>query len=59
MVAGLNIASTVTNLFSVMVLSFGTAVSIIIGRLLGAGDMEEAKKNFRWLLWPGWPIRPS
>ena len=49
-VAGLNIASTVTNLFSVMVLSFGTAVSIIIGRLLGAGDMEEAKKNFRWLL---------
>ena len=49
-VAGLNIASTVTNLFNVLVLSFGSATAIIIGRLLGAGEMEEAKKTFRWIM---------
>ena len=49
-VAGLNIASTVTNLFNVLVLSFGSATAIIIGRLLGAGEMDEAKKTFHWLV---------
>ncbi len=48
-VASLNISSTVTNLFNVLVISFGSAVSIIIGRLLGAGEMDEAKKTFHWI----------
>lgn len=42
-VAGLNIASTISNLFGVVYISMGNAVSIIIGQLLGAGRMEEAK----------------
>lgn len=41
--AGLNISSTISNLFSVVYLAMGTAVAIIVGQLLGAGKMEEAK----------------
>lgn len=42
-VAGLNISSTIGNVFSVVYLSMGSAVSIIVGQLLGAGKMEEAR----------------
>ena len=42
-VAALNISSTISNLFNVVILALGGAVSIIIGQLLGAGKMEEAK----------------
>ncbi len=42
-VTGLNISSTISNLFSVVYISLGSAVSIIIGQLLGAGKKEEAK----------------
>ncbi len=42
-VAGMNIANTVNNVFSVVFLSMGNAVAIIVGQLLGAGKMEEAK----------------
>lgn len=42
-VAGLNIANTVNNLFSVVFLALGNAVAIIVGQLLGAGKMEEAR----------------
>jgi putative MATE family efflux protein len=42
-VAGLNISSTISNLFNVVFLSMGNAVAIIVGQLLGAGKMEEAK----------------
>ena len=41
-VAGVNIANTLNNLFKVVFLAFGTSVGIIIGRLLGAGKLEEA-----------------
>lgn len=44
-VAGLNISSTISNLFSVVYISMGNAVAIIIGQLLGAGKMEEAKET--------------
>lgn len=44
-VAGLNISSTISNLFSVVYISMGNAVAIIIGQLLGAGKMEEAKEQ--------------
>ncbi len=42
-IAALNIASTLTNLFNIVFISIGSAISIIIGQLLGAGNMEEAK----------------
>ena len=42
-VAGLNISSTISNLFNVIFLAMGSAISIIVGQLLGAGKMEEAK----------------
>ena len=42
-VAGLNISSTIGNVFNVVYLALGSAVSIIVGQLLGAGKMEEAK----------------
>lgn len=42
-VAAMNISSTVTNLFSVVFLSMGSASSIIIGQALGADETETAK----------------
>ncbi len=42
-VAALNISSTISNLFNVVFIAMGSAISILIGQLLGAGKMEEAK----------------
>ncbi len=42
-VAALNICSTISNLFNTVLLAMGSAISIIVGQLLGAGKMEEAK----------------
>ncbi|MBE5862508.1 MAG: MATE family efflux transporter [Lachnospiraceae bacterium] len=42
-IAGLNIASTITNLFNIVFIAMGSAISIMVGQLLGAGRMEEAK----------------
>ncbi len=42
-VAGQNIATTVNNLFNIAFIAMGDAVAIIIGQLLGAGEMEKAK----------------
>ncbi len=42
-VASLNMANTLTNLFNIVFLSIGSAISIIIGQLLGAGKMEDAR----------------
>ncbi len=42
-VAGLNIANTVNNIFNIVFIALGDSVAIIIGQLLGAGKMEEAK----------------
>lgn len=44
-VAGLNISSTISNVFNVVYIAMGSAVSIIVGQLLGAGKMEEAKET--------------
>lgn len=44
-VAGLNIASTITNLFNVVVFSMGTAVAVMVGQALGAGDIPGAKRT--------------
>ncbi|MCI8800835.1 MAG: MATE family efflux transporter [Lachnospiraceae bacterium] len=42
-IAGLNIANTINNMFNVVFIALGDAVAIIIGQLLGAGKMEEAR----------------
>lgn len=42
-VAALNISTTITNLFSVIYMAMGSAIAIMVGQLLGAGRMEEAK----------------
>lgn len=42
-VAAQNISSTITNLFNIVFIAMGSAISIIVGQLLGAGKMEEAK----------------
>lgn len=42
-VAALNISTTISNLFNVVFIAMGSAISIIVGQLLGAGKMQEAK----------------
>lgn len=44
-VAAANIASTVTNLFNVVLISIGSAVAIMVGQCLGANEIEKAKKT--------------
>lgn len=44
-VAGLNITNTIGNVFNIVYIALGSSVSIIIGQLLGAGKMEEAKET--------------
>lgn len=42
-VAGLNIANTIYNVFSIVFIALGDAIAIIVGQLLGAGKLKEAK----------------
>ena len=42
-VAGQNIANTINNVFNIAFIAMGDAVAIIVGQLLGAGKMKEAK----------------
>ncbi len=49
-VSAINISSTVSNLFFCAFLSMGNAISIIIGQLLGAGELERAVDEDRKLI---------
>lgn len=49
-VAAQNISSTITNLFNTVYLQLGGCISILIGQLLGAGKIEEAKNTNRKLI---------
>ncbi|MBQ2901007.1 MAG: MATE family efflux transporter [Agathobacter sp.] len=49
-VAAQNISSTITNLFNTVYLQLGGCISIIIGQLLGAGKIQEAKETNRKLI---------
>ena len=49
-VAALNISTTISNLFNTVFLSMGSAVSIIVGQRLGAGQIEEARDTDRKLI---------
>ncbi len=42
-VAGLNIATTITNLFNIIYIQLGACISIVVGQYLGAGKLKEAK----------------
>lgn len=49
-VSAMNISSTLSNVFNVVYIALGTAISIIVGQLLGAGKIEEAKDTDRKLI---------
>lgn len=49
-VAAQNISSTITNLFNIVYIQLGGCISIIIGQLLGAGRIEEARDTNRKLI---------
>lgn len=42
-VAGLNVANTISNVFNIVFLAMGESVAIIVGQYLGAGKMKEAR----------------
>ncbi len=44
-VAALNISTTITNLFNIFYMQLGGCIAIVIGQLLGAGKVEEAKEK--------------
>lgn len=49
-VAAFNISNTIGNVFGVVFLSLGSSVGIIIGQLLGAGKLEQAKREDKQLI---------
>lgn len=49
-VAAVNITNTISNVFSVVFMSLGSTVGIIVGQLLGAGQLEQAKDEDNKLL---------
>lgn len=42
-VAGLNISNTINNVFNIVFIALGDSVAIIVGQLLGSGDMRKAR----------------
>ncbi len=47
--AAYNISSVVSNLFNVVFISMGSAIAILLGQLLGAGKIEQAKQDAKKL----------
>ncbi|MGN0347807.1 MAG: MATE family efflux transporter [Lachnospiraceae bacterium] len=50
-VAGLNIANVLCNLFNVVFIALGNAVGILIGQMLGASKYNQAKQDSVHLMW--------
>lgn len=44
-VAAINISSTITNLFNIVFMAMGSAISIMVGQLLGANKLKEAQET--------------
>ena len=44
-VAGLNVSNTINNVFNIVFIALGDSVAIIVGQLLGAGRMKEARET--------------
>lgn len=49
-VAAQNIGSTIINLFSVVYLALGSAIAIVVGNQLGAGEIEQARDTDRKMI---------
>lgn len=49
-VAALNISTTVSNLFNIVFIALGGAISIVVGQQLGAGEMETAVDTDRKMI---------
>ncbi len=49
-IAALNISTTVSNLFMIVLFAMGNAISILVGQELGAGNIEKAKETDRKLI---------
>jgi Na+-driven multidrug efflux pump len=49
-VAALNIAVTIGNIFNVIYMAIGSSIAIMVGNQLGSGDIEGAKDSARKLL---------
>ncbi len=49
-VAALNIQSTIWNLMGVSFLAMGEAVGIVVGQILGSGDIDKAKDHARKMI---------
>jgi len=49
-VAGFNISTTVSNLFNIVFISIGSAIAIVVGPLLGAEKIDEAKDTDRKMI---------
>lgn len=49
-VAALNISTTVSNLFNIVFIALGSAISIVVGQQLGAGEMERAVDTDRKMI---------
>ncbi|MCM1107171.1 MAG: MATE family efflux transporter [Blautia sp.] len=44
-VAALNISNTINNIFNIVFIALGDSVAIVVGQLLGAGKMKEARET--------------
>lgn len=42
-VAGLNVSNTINNIFNIVFIALGDSLAIVVGQLLGAGRMKEAR----------------
>ena len=49
-VAGVNITSTIINLFNVVFVAMGSAIGILVGQMLGAGEFDKAKDSARKMI---------
>lgn len=49
-IAGFNISNTIYNLFNIVFIALGDSVAIIVGQLLGAGKMKQAKDTARKMI---------
>lgn len=49
-VAALNISTTVSNLFNVVFIALGSAISIVVGQQLGSGDLKRAVDTDRKMI---------
>lgn len=49
-VAALNISTTINNVFNVVYLALGSAIAIVVGNLLGAAKLDEARDTDRKMI---------